>query len=126
MGGEQVSELTLTAFLLERIAEDTAVARLAQGDAPDRNAPIGTGDDPWPSHRAFAERVTPARVLAECGAKRRIVERVDVLTGGEKTYLQRLKHTDVEDAGYVIARDILIALALPYADHPDYDERWRP
>ena len=30
------------------------------------------------------------------------------------------------DAGYPTLDRVLFALALPYADHPDYDEAWRP
>ena len=28
--------------------------------------------------------------------------------------------------GPILALDTLRTLALPYADHPDYDEEWRP
>jgi hypothetical protein len=48
----------------------------------------------------------PTRVLAECRAKRQVVEGV---TADEAT------------------RDLVLrTLALPYADHPDYREEWRP
>ena len=49
-------------------------------------------------------RHDPARVLAECEAKRQIVQ-------------------NAQDPG----DDLFVAiLALPYADHPDYREEWRP
>jgi len=54
---------------------------------------------------------TPTRVLAECETKRRIVELC--------AYWQR--PVDGLDG-----EDILRLLALPYADHPDYREEWRP
>lgn len=54
-------------------------------------------------------RHDPARVLAECEAKRAIVE--------EATHPQT---SSVE--GY----NILRILAVAHADHPDYDEEWRP
>lgn len=57
---------------------------------------------------------TAARVLVECAAKRRIVERVQRGEGAES-------------ADEVAALDdVLRALALPYVDHPDYDDSWRP
>ena len=68
----------------------------------------------------------PGRALAWCATIRQIVAAVDVLTGGDKTYAERLQHTDDQDARYVIARDILRLLALPYADRPGYREEWRP
>lgn len=49
----------------------------------------------------------PARVLAECEAKRRIVAEVlPTHPDYDPLYVQKV-------------------LALPYADHPDYDEAWR-
>ncbi|MGZ4524215.1 MAG: DUF6221 family protein, partial [Mycobacteriaceae bacterium] len=62
-------------------------------------------------------RHDPARVLAECEAKRRIVERYRVC---EPNY----------DEGNRLETRVLDwtmrLLALPYADHPDYDPAWRP
>lgn len=111
--------LTLTEFLLARIAEDEAAAREVMADNFG-DGPIGTGDDPWPSERAFAERYTVARVLAECEAKRRIVEEHSGITA-----------TDIDWSACSVCRDTspcvtLRALALPYADHPDYREGWKP
>lgn len=101
--------MTITDFLLARIAEDEALAGAVEADNFSQG-PIGTGDDPWPSERAFAEHLTPARVLAECEAKRRIVERAlgPVAHAGQ----------DIE------RRAVLIDLASVYADHPDFDPAW--
>ena len=68
------------------------------------------------SARAFRSvqhvvRWDPARVLAECEAKRRIVERYGYL----------YEHGDSGDMRWVLP-----LLALPYASHPDYDPVWRP
>ncbi len=53
----------------------------------------------------------PARVLAECEAKRRIVE----------------AHGSQLDArGEVYWSPEVRYLAQVYSDHPDYDEAWRP
>jgi hypothetical protein len=103
---EAVSDLTQ--FLLDRIAEDKE--RFAVEDwelewvaAPDSTA--GAGDD--------AYIITlHSRLLAECEAKRQIVEEC-----AEK------KDWYENSWGY---RVILRLLAVPYADHPDYQQEWRP
>lgn len=141
--------MTLTEFLLARIAEDETVARAAVGTAALANQ---TGKwqfkhvrDQYGSTQivfAVAERGVmtqaadmttawesdergrhivrwdPARVLAECEAKRRIMG----------------LHWTNDPAGpapicnlclYKPPCETLTYLALPYADHPDYDESWR-
>jgi hypothetical protein len=62
------------------------------------------------------------KVRAECEAKRRIIGDLSVVT---------LWENGGRDLGmppaYVEAlHRILRVLALPYADHPEYDETWRP
>ena len=97
---------TLTEFLLARYAEDEAAARdaLEQGSEPEPEPWLAVG---WPSseHPGPVVLVGPERFLAECEAKRRIIDAAEDL------------HS---------RRFILEALALPYANHPDYDEAWRP
>lgn len=56
-----------------------------------------------------------ARVLAECDAKRRIVERWQATA----TRLQ-------VDLDQTQGEWTLQLLALPYAEHPEYDQRWTP
>jgi hypothetical protein len=103
--------LTLADFLAARFDED-------EGWAPTRHTLLCLrtgcetcifGDD---EDTIAAERVCtcgyPARVLAECEAKRRIVE----LMSDEVEYV-------------VYSDDVLRALALPYADHPDFRPEWR-
>jgi len=93
----------LTEFLLARIAEDEGVARDVGEGYP--RALLG------PSAHSHAFKWLPARVLAECEAKRRIMEECADLASSEDVYT----HADL----------ILCALALPYADHPEYREAWR-
>jgi hypothetical protein len=91
---------TLVEFLLTRIAEDEARAKY---------------DDPhWADCKhfvMFSEGGLPcscgleSRLLAECEAKRRIVE-------------------DATDVPTISMRRVLRLLALPYADHPDYKPEW--
>lgn len=66
---------------------------------------------------------TRKKHLADVDAKRRIID----------SYT-KLREAD-EDLEHLTARDlhqmqtlgwVLRLLALPYADHPDYDETWRP
>ena len=105
-----VETLTLTGFLLARIAEDEAL-----------------------KHGGY-----PGRVLAECEAKRRIVEAHPLVTdqrrlvpawpgsapgvacancGGNPVD----SSAPIEDIGPC---DTLLALAAVYADHPDYRQEW--
>jgi hypothetical protein len=105
---------TLTEFLLARIAEDEAAAERGRSH-PD---PATFANDNygylW---------VDPARVLAECEAKRRIVDRLtraiaedDAETDQEAGWVTR----GVRDALTEVAHE----LALVYADHPDYSAEW--
>lgn len=138
--------MTITEFLLARIAEDEAVALAATPghwyadevyatitaepfrsarEAYDRDRPdidcwvipesmdSGVGDH----NLAHIARHDPARMLAECEAKRRTVKRfVDT------SYFEP-KPSNAYDLALL---DVMHDLAAVYADHPDYDESWRP
>lgn len=103
----------LTDFLLARIAEEEAVAREAVQDerqlAEDYSLVAGTNG---------AVEVGPARVLAECEAKREIVEHRQRI---DRNASDTEWHSGYSDGNY----DALRALALPYADHEDYRKEWR-
>lgn len=109
--------MTLTEFLLARIAED-------ERDAYDV-------DPTWPSRR----------VLAECEAKRKIIafhEAWPVLVETQPTYSQdgtTLRMSKqvawLTDAEYRArfgddppSGPMLLALATVYADHPDFRDEW--
>jgi len=104
--------MTLTEFLLARIAED----------------------EEWVRHPDWCRAVAddqacdcdgPARVLAECEAKRRIVERHGGTNwGAAPGDPYPMMCDECQDALWPCPT--LRLLALPYADHPDYDEEWRP
>ena len=152
--------MNIDEFLLARIAEDEAVARAADAlsSAPwcasygrqvesERNGHLVTPEDEYAREDdppdAIAEHIArhdPARVLAECEAKRRIV------TEHEITYHVHHRRAvgtpagfvDVADSGHYQRCDAddldgaepfgcatLQALAGIYADHPDYDPAWR-
>lgn len=97
--------MTLTEFLLARIAEDEAVARV------EVQRLAGAA-------RRGGKR-TARRRWAECEAKRRIVD----------TFEAREEQAHESNAIAAHATGLRIAmkiLALVYADHPDYDEEWKP
>jgi hypothetical protein len=116
--------MTIAKFLLARIAEDEAVALAARavldGDGQD------SGDDTaWYANLAESSgdsivAVPPLRALAECEAKRRIVESArDAEEAGEHAL-----QTAEEYARAQALEDVCELLALPYASHPDYDQAW--
>ena len=113
--------MTITEFLLARIEEDEAVANEAN-ERYDADMSLWVVDD---DYRHDIVGATDKRVLAECAAKRRIVTGMEALMGHEKTYLERMRHTEEQDTVYVIAASALQALASVYAEHPDYHEEWQ-
>ena len=122
----------LTAFLLERIAEDEAVARAATvapwtADAGGIRSPgvpvamqagwdgtVLVGRLLLDRDGDHIARHDPARVLAECEALRRIVE--DIVSNDYTT------SPAVTDG---LSVRVLEYLAQPYADRPDFDPAWR-
>ena len=122
----------LVDFLLARLAEDEKDAR----SLIEQRAKLGPYE-PSPGLAAWVvvpfdedgHPGDPARVLAECEAKRRLVEHVvkfrrDVANAsiwrGDEWADGRVAGWEDGVAG------ILEVLALPYADHPDYRPEWRP
>jgi hypothetical protein len=104
--------VTIVEFLRARLDEDEAAAEV--WSTPFSN--------PTAEQRAHIARHDPARVLAEVEAKRRIVERLGAYIESEhepepEGLWEQMDHH---------AWDTLYDLALPYADHPEYDEAWRP
>ena len=88
------------------------------------------GGDVWLGDRLWhVARWSPTRVLAEVAAKRDVVE----LLGVAERLLAETRRTAPEYRYVAEAegpRNALLRavqhLALPYADHPDYDDAWRP
>jgi hypothetical protein len=127
--------VTLIDFLLARIAEDEEVARSAFGGlyvgesqgtwtATEWNyGGIGlhsgdsSGEELLPGEERSAEtehitRWDPARVVAECEAKRQIVAG---------------PHGDADSPYASWETDYAMRfLAAVYADHPDYQQEWKP
>ena len=121
--------MTLTDFLLARIAEDEdRVFDWERQQALAVNGSLGYANRDramWEHIGVKALGFTPHRIRAECAAKRRIVE---------YRYSWNLQAENalgppfgpILKAQVITADSVLRALALPYADHPDYDPAWRP
>jgi hypothetical protein len=145
--------MSLAEFLLARIAEDEDAAK---GPLTQKWFAVGTefpDDDSHPSEmlRGYVDsqglavtedgdgpsvwhiaRHDPARVLAECEAKRRIVELHGVCEADELDALIWAQGFDAcrvcVSGGNVRALypcPTLRVLALPYADRVDYQPEWR-
>jgi len=112
--------MDLRDFLLARIAEDEAVVHTRE------LWPVGTYMDRW----------SPARVLAECDAKRRIVREhrpfhVQTRNDGLNWDYRRCVVCDPSDRDLEPSESYwpcptAAALALVYANHPNYRDEWRP
>lgn len=124
--------MTLTEFLLARIAEDEAVAQdaakyLRPGDYIDITLSM-YDQESGESHSKRIRPWQPERVLAECEAKCRIVEQAEEATADHEAVALDMSGDDAKsfhahsDPGETILR----LLAQPYADHPDYRDEWRP
>jgi hypothetical protein len=101
--------MTLTEFLLARITEDEAWA----GEALALSSIYAQDSLSWhwiaghdDGSRWMTTSHDPARVLAECEAKRRIIA-MDFEHYGEQ-------------------QEVLLYLALPYVDHSDFRPEWKP
>lgn len=139
----------LVAFLRARLDEDEAAARAIRDCGPWRYNPAkhwrkpgtswfeeavftgpagaeavcvaGTGDSDHPEAMARAAHIArwdPARVLVEVEAKRAILS----------AYVQLSEYSSdpCESCWAQGLRQALGLLALPYSDHPDYQQGWAP
>lgn len=101
-------------FLLARFAEDEAAARSGQaarlpfwvGQVMGRSGSRSAPD--------YVNHFNPARLLAECEAKRRIVAELRDYSDGHVWASGEASR----------AEDALFALASVYADHRDYQPEW--
>ena len=111
--------MTITEFLLARIEEDEQAAK-------------GVHRGRWNSKTALLDhdlyghisRQHPARVLAECDAKRRIVEqawKLEFEIDGEWGSSRSVEEMQADG----VCPGIIATLASVYADHPDFQDEWR-
>lgn len=121
--------MTLTEFLLARIAEDETRAR-AWSRAHNDPGPQPTYHyeimrrhrREWPTLWRSLDRFTPERALAECEARRRIVHE-HAWTG---VAWAAANERDCPRCGMDQPCSTLRILAEVYADHPDFREEWAP
>ena len=111
--------MDLITFLRARLDEDEEVARATR-----KNEQFVRGTDRWfASHSNAITSMAPHRAIAEVEAKRQIIEHNARL----HQMADPATHPDQE---YVLAAGasdyVLRLLTLPYADHIDYREEWRP
>jgi hypothetical protein len=110
--------VTLTEFLTARLDEDEATVR-----ATELRNHRGAGDE---APAEFAPAFTSARLLAEIEAKRRLIDLAYEATGLDMDKdLDRATDARLDSGIEFVGERMLRALALPYADHPDFDEAWR-
>jgi hypothetical protein len=115
----------LIAFLRDRLDEDEQLARRWLVNVGTGAINVTPAELPWEriyvkrDLDGLAEHIArhdPKRVLADVDAKRQIID---------EHY--PIDPCDAHDANLsTIPCDTLRLLALPYADHPDYREEWRP
>jgi hypothetical protein len=139
--------MDLTTFLLERVAEDEAAANEAHTgprweswnrswDTEPQRDIAADGVRLFTVPTIFDEHIArhdPARVLAQCEA----VWRVVALHGDDRPWCdggyvetathERVRWSAVADGERPVGElcPTLLALAHPYADHPDFDPAWR-
>lgn len=110
--------MTITEFLLARIAEDERIGRDWQHN-PGKVEIHGGGT-------GYYGLANPERILAECQAKRAIIEQADEATGLDMQVDGEFRVGRRDETTEPYLGDVLLrALAAVYADHPDYDQAWR-
>ena len=140
MTTEKMNAMTITEFLLARITEDEEAANYAntgvrweswnrswdtepQRDIAGGGVRLFTVPEMYDEHVA---RHDPARALAECKAKRRIVElhppRWQEVERSRKMGEDEVR---VERVAGPFYDEELRILASVYANHPEYDQDWR-
>ena len=113
--------MTITEFLEARIAEDQA--RATSGWAR-------LGDSRWETTEYGQDFLTPSAVLAECAAKRAIIEMHGPvkddgwISGAAHDNLWCGMCGSIDDSPEPFPCATLQALAAAYKDHPDYRQEW--
>ena len=118
----------LVEFLRARLAEDAAVARAADARLGNVLNQVGYSDSAAEADERHIARHSPARVLREVEAKRRIMECHEPWTAsnGDITCGRcGREHIGGRPGGHFPCQTLRL-LALPYSDHPDYRQEWAP
>ena len=126
--------MNIAEFLEARITEDEALAEAAEisrhgerhTERWDYTSYVMSADrDCTEAQDRFIEEFWPARVLAECAAKRAVIEQAEEATGLDMSVdNDRLVGRRDMKAEPYCGDVILAALAAAYSDHPDYQQEW--
>ncbi|MFE0088737.1 DUF6221 family protein [Streptomyces sp. NPDC059016] len=129
--------MELVDFLRARLDEDEQAARRA-GDSFRQIGETGVivateGDRAeecasanWAGIAEHIVRHDPARVLREVEAKRRMLTSYENAAVAQRAATGTPSVGDLMDGSAHSLRFALRLLALPYADHPDYRQEWKP
>ena len=120
----------LDQFLLARIAEDKRIAADAASARGRQDWDASGAGPPEPPAAEHVARHDPARVLAECAVKRRLVmacrdSRPDLRFLGARPNGMADFPLAPSDQ-HQLAALTLALLAMPYSEHHDYRPEWRP
>lgn len=80
----------------------------------------------WARERDHIIRHDPARILVEVEAKQKIVGIYEDAAVGQRAATGTVGVAELMDGSANSLRFALRLLALPYADHPDYQREWKP
>lgn len=116
--------LSIVEFLNARYDELAGHAKVV--DEPDLQWLADYGDDVgFPRAAAFIRAVAPPWVLAEIEAKRRIVSDYESAAFTLSVAGAGTPPFDIMTGAVNTLKRMLYYLALPYADHPDFDPGWK-
>ena len=110
----------LVEFLRARLDEDHRVAEAAVDHLSAQMSYVEVYIQQATDH---IDRFTPARVLAEVAAKRRLIDQIVPKVEAYWRAVNSEWGCEYDDPD---GDDVLKILALPYASHSEYDESWRP
>lgn len=119
--------MTITEFILARVAENEAVARAAMVMRARYEFPTVMDDNEmlaWDDGAGVGVLVGPERVLAECEAKRRAIDAAwadHVRIEGEWGMGQSREAMDAKGD----VPEVVVALASVHVSHPDYRDEWQ-
>ena len=127
-----MTAMELDEFVLARIGEDQRIAVDAAAASRREKWTVESIPDLLWERRAaeHAAHHDPARVLAECSAKRQLVVACRAM-GPDLSFLGA-RPSGLADFllaprdQHQLAALTLALLALPYAHHPEYRQEWRP
>lgn len=107
--------MSLKDFLEARLLDDLLACYSAASNGNEGLTPTSSTTAPEAAH---LERYTPARALEDIEAKQKIVKHwPDPM--GEWSAKEA-------EAARAVKEHTLRLLALPYSDHPDYQQEWKP